>query len=91
MSVRIEKQLESTHLAVQQLQTDAAATKSLEKRNAVLDWLSSEKFDTRHIEISGKRQKNTGDWILETPEVKEWTKKQQDLQKRLLWGHGIRM
>lgn len=59
-----------------------------EQRAAELNWLSSEAFDKRHVEISEKRQQGTGEWILRTPEVLEWLEGSPN--SRLLWGYGIR-
>lgn len=55
----------------------------------MLNWLYQETTDKRHTEISGRRQKNTGQWILGAPEVQGWAKKNSN--SRLLWGYGIRM
>lgn len=59
-----------------------------EKRKAVIEWIYPESFDQKHLEISNKRQKETGTWLLESPEFKGWVTEQQN--SRLLWGHGIR-
>lgn len=59
-----------------------------EKRAKMLRWLYSKPFDTKHIEICSRIQKNTGGWILATPEFCGWSK---DPNPLVLWGHGIRM
>lgn len=59
-----------------------------EKRKKVLHWLSPQAFDTKHIEISGRRQESTGEWLLNRPEVRDWVKKNPN--SPLLWGYGIR-
>lgn len=61
---------------------------SAEKRKCVLDWLSPEHFHGKHDEIRKRRQPNTAQWILQTPEYVGWRMCQN--QGRLLWGHGIR-
>lgn len=59
------------------------------RRKTILNWLSPDDFDSRHLEISGKRQRNTGQWLLQEPRFKNWIDKHPDFL--LLWGHGIRM
>lgn len=54
----------------------------------MLNWLYPENFDTKHTEISNRRQKDTGKWLLESKEM-------QNLANgtgvsKLLWGYGIR-
>jgi hypothetical protein len=58
-----------------------------DKRVAVLNWLFPGSFNERHNEISGRRKKNTGQWILNAPEVQYWKKPGNH---DLLWGYGIR-
>lgn len=58
-------------------------------RRDVLNWLYSEPFDKRHTEIKDRRRENTGEWLLKSPEFREWLKKNPN--SPLLWGHGIRM
>lgn len=55
----------------------------------MLNWLFPEDPDIKHVEISSRRQKNTGDWLLESPEFLSW--EEGRLGSQLLWGHGIRM
>lgn len=59
------------------------------KRKSVLSWLYPSAVDTKHIEISDARKKNTGGWLLKSPEVLEWVKKNP--YSPILWGYGIRM
>lgn len=59
----------------------------MEKRKTALNWLYPRGFDSRHIEISKNRQKDTGGWLLDSPELLGWSK---GCKKPLLWGHGIR-
>ncbi|KAH0603494.1 uncharacterized protein H6S33_007816 [Morchella sextelata] len=56
-------------------------------REVIINWLYSEAFDKRHTEISGRRQPNTGEWILKEPEVQDWENGKS--KSRLLWGYGI--
>lgn len=56
-----------------------------DNRMRAINWLYPQDFDKRHIQISGLRRGNTGEWILKAPEVQSWIK-----DSRLLWGYGIR-
>lgn len=57
------------------------------ERKQVLAWLFSLPFDTKHTEISNRRQQHTGNWLLESTEFTTW-----DLgNAQILWGSGIRM
>ncbi|KAI5852526.1 ankyrin repeat-containing domain protein [Morchella snyderi] len=58
-----------------------------EERDKILEWLYEGAFDTKHREISNRRQKNTAQWILVSPEVTDWMNNPSD--SRLLWGYGI--
>lgn len=59
-----------------------------EKRRNILHWFSPGAFDKKHVEISGTRQQNTGEWLLRRPEVRDWVKKNPN--SPILWGYGIR-
>jgi hypothetical protein len=59
-----------------------------EERDRILEWLYAGAFDTKHREISNRRQKNTAQWIIVSPEVTSWMNNPSG--SRLLWGYGIR-
>lgn len=52
----------------------------------MLNWLYPESYDTKHIEISNKRQKDTGIWLLRSRKFQELVGR----KAQLLWGYGIR-
>lgn len=58
-------------------------------RTNVLNWLYSRPYDEKHREISGRRQKNTGQWILDLQNVQDWLDP-NNTGSRLLWAYGIR-
>jgi hypothetical protein len=72
----IERQKTLIMLALQQDNIQAALTIEAtvkEERSQVLDWLSSSsEFETRHSDISSKRERNSGVWFLERSEFKCW-------------------
>jgi hypothetical protein len=60
----------------------------VEKREKALKWLYPDAFDNRHTEITNKRQKDTGDWVLQLPGFQGWIK--QDSNSNKLCAYGIR-
>ncbi|KAH8153587.1 uncharacterized protein LAJ45_02400 [Morchella importuna] len=59
-----------------------------EKRENVLNWLYPEDPEARHNEISNRRQRETGSWLTERPEFREWLL-HHDPASLFLWGYGI--
>jgi hypothetical protein len=55
------------------------------ERRAILEWLSTTKFDLQQSDLISKRHKNTGDWILNTPEYASW----RDCPGKTLYCPGI--
>ena len=45
---------------------------SQQERDKVLQWLSPLNFKPRQAELSARRQKGTGSWLLESPNFQEW-------------------
>lgn len=43
-----------------------------EKRNNVLNWLDFEDPTSKHVEVTNKRHKGTGEWLLRAPEFQQW-------------------
>lgn len=63
-----------------------------EKRDRVLDWLSSEVFsEGMQINISSKRQPHTGEWLFKAPEFQNLIAGKINTNPSLLWGFGIGM
>lgn len=60
-----------------------------EKRENVLNWLYPEDFEVRHNEISNRRLKDTGDWLVKRTEFNDWL--MGTPPSPFLWGYGIRM
>lgn len=56
------------------------------KRKDVLDWLYPDSVDEKHNEISSRRQKDTGNWLLESKQFREL----ETGVPEILWGYGIR-
>lgn len=56
-------------------------------RHKVLSWLSELDFDHDHNRIFSKRHQDTGDWLVESPEFKQWD---DSKKSSLLWCHGNR-
>ncbi|RPB08944.1 hypothetical protein P167DRAFT_478493, partial [Morchella conica CCBAS932] len=57
-------------------------------RTNVLNWLYPRPYDEKHREIGGRRQKNTGQWILGLQNVQNWLDP-NNTGSRLLWAYGI--
>ena len=53
----------------------------------VLYWLSPLNFASRHADIMSRRQKGTGEWLIDSDEFQDWSSGRQ----RMLWCAGIRM
>lgn len=53
----------------------------------VLDWLSPLNFASRHADIMSRRQKGTGEWLIDSAEFQDWSSGRQ----RMLWCAGMRM
>jgi hypothetical protein len=53
-----------------------------------LEWLYPGLFDKKHLEISHRKQKDTGEWLLKRVEFQQLVEGRQG--SRLLWGYGIR-
>ncbi|KAI5839139.1 hypothetical protein DFP73DRAFT_614623 [Morchella snyderi] len=62
------------------------STGNREERINLCQWLFCGPFDEKHVEISGKRKLNTGEWLLAHNQFKSWI---DDSGPRLLWGCGI--
>ena len=43
-----------------------------EKRNKILDWISSVDFSSRHKAVSNERVENSGTWFLRSDAYKNW-------------------
>lgn len=87
LSKAIEANTTDTNHVVHTLQTEQVSSAQIKRRKDVLNWLYPDNFDTKHIEISGRRQSNTGEWIFQEPEFIDWAAQ----RSKLLWGYGIRM
>ncbi|KAI5843119.1 ankyrin repeat-containing domain protein [Morchella snyderi] len=55
------------------------------RRGKILAWLSMLAPEDDHNRISGKRHENTGQWFLDSTEVREWL---GELEVSLLWCYG---
>lgn len=53
----------------------------------VLRWLSEFPYIDHHMSAKGDRVPDTGDWIFQRDEYKDWYQSQE---RRILWIHGIR-
>ncbi|KAH0604080.1 uncharacterized protein H6S33_007111 [Morchella sextelata] len=56
-------------------------------RARILKWVYRTPFDERHLEISGRRQLDTGTLLTLKPEFQSWVKENPDF--KILWGNGI--
>ncbi|KAH0608836.1 uncharacterized protein H6S33_001064 [Morchella sextelata] len=79
----IKSDVGGTNVAIQALQS----TQDAEDRIKILNWLYPESFETRHLEISGRRREKTGEWLLKSAEFVEFVRNNQS--SPILWGHGI--
>lgn len=90
LSKAIKAKTDDTNCVVHTLQTELSAqisSEQIKKCRDVLNWFYTGNFDAKHVEISSKRQSNTGEWLFQEPEFKDWVSQ----QAKLLWGYGIRM
>ncbi|KAI5840036.1 ankyrin repeat-containing domain protein [Morchella snyderi] len=81
------KAIETGVKEINEIKSKDEALRIEKKRMEVLDWLYPSAFDKRHLEISSRRQKDTGKWVLREPGVQEWCGRNP--QNRLLWAYGI--
>ncbi|CEJ87794.1 hypothetical protein VHEMI04517 [[Torrubiella] hemipterigena] len=58
-----------------------------EHRNAILDWISATRYNTRHSILQRTRAKNTGSWLLQNKLFLQW--KEGIASSRVLWCNGI--
>ena len=56
-----------------------------EERQAILDWLAPINYAPQQSDFIGRRQKGTGQWLLESDEFNDWLNKKQ----RTLFCPGI--
>ncbi|KAI5838991.1 hypothetical protein DFP73DRAFT_243697 [Morchella snyderi] len=96
---RLEENVKSTTLLIQDFRDETRSMINLATQDfglsqadasshrTILDWIYPGDFNAKHHEISNRRQKGTGDWLLKSPEFVDWAEGR--LKSRLLWGHGI--
>jgi hypothetical protein len=53
-------------------------------RLRLLEWLSSEDFSARYNDISSRREKSTGDWLVKNGRYNDWKKRSSSF----LWLYG---
>ncbi|KAI1264745.1 hypothetical protein F5Y18DRAFT_78006 [Xylariaceae sp. FL1019] len=75
--------------ASQQLLEDS---KESDARQAVLNWISPEKYERKHViqrqvNVRASRTPETGSWFLEHPLYRQW--KRRETPENLLWCPGI--
>jgi hypothetical protein len=58
-------------------------------RAKLLDWISTVKYGQKHQALQASRAKDTGNWILRSPEYTGWRDGQGQDQSGVLWCHGI--
>ncbi|KAH9892086.1 hypothetical protein F4778DRAFT_323682 [Xylariomycetidae sp. FL2044] len=64
-----------------------AQSRAEEEKVKILDWVSTTNHDQKHINTRSSRAENTGLWLLEKPEYREW---RDDLRtENTLWLPGI--
>ena len=49
---------------------------SQQEREAVLQWISPLNFGPQQSDLSGRRQKGTGSWLLESQDFQNWVNKE---------------
>lgn len=59
-----------------------------EKRIKILKWLSQVEYEKHHRNAMEDLLENTGQWLLEKKQYKEW---RSSSASGILWLHGIRM
>ena len=57
------------------------------KHRDILQWLSKDNFEATHERHWKKRSGNTGEWLLEHPDVVRW---KEESNSGLLWCYGSR-
>ena len=57
-----------------------------EERQLVVDWLSPLNFTSRQLDTLGRREEQTGEWLLATSTFRDW----RDGSNRMLWCPGMR-
>lgn len=56
-----------------------------DKRLKILEWLSTVKFMDHHAFSSGRRQKRTGEWLLQNRKFQGWSTSKDS---SILWLRG---
>ncbi|KAI5838888.1 hypothetical protein DFP73DRAFT_563574 [Morchella snyderi] len=80
----VRRKLLEIALTISITQTEPKA--QCKERIRICRWLSSGPFDEKHVEVSCKRQENTGGWLLAHHQFISWM---GNSGPRLLWGCGI--
>jgi hypothetical protein len=57
---------------IQETQSQQLATQKLQQHNIMMQWLSPVDFSAQQNDIISRRQEGTGQWLLDSPEFKEW-------------------
>jgi SpoVK/Ycf46/Vps4 family AAA+-type ATPase len=58
----------------------------IQKREEVLIWLSTFEYQKKHTDVCARRLADTGQWLLEREEFRNWLDPQSN---NVLWCHGI--
>jgi len=62
----------ATKLGVDRLHERQDDQESREARQAILDWVTPIDYDTQQNDFIGRRQKETGQWLLDSDQFKTW-------------------
>ena len=81
-STKILDSISKVHLS--QKQEKDRALSSEEK--GVIDWLCPLEFFSKHNDALSRRQEGTGQWLLESPELRSWI----NTAGKVIWCPGIR-
>jgi len=64
-------------------------TNVVDEKSGILTWISSLESWKRHRDLSAARVGGVGDWVLETPEFREWRDSDNGGSNKALFCCGI--
>ncbi|KAI1825243.1 hypothetical protein F4861DRAFT_202066 [Xylaria intraflava] len=71
---------------LRQLRDKAASAEQDRENRLILDWICDDAWRQKHSELAQAHHPNTGEWILDRPEFRDWV----DGNQRTLWCYGAR-
>ena len=63
-------------------------TNVTDEKSRILTWISSLESWKRHHDLSAARVEGVGDWVLETPEFREWRDSDNGESNKVLFCRG---